>query len=64
MTAEHREFKGAVDEAFVFSRALSQDEITSVMNDGIAEILAVSPVDKAFTTTWGKLKSANRRRGS
>ncbi len=62
--AEHREFKGAVDEAFVFSRALSQDEITSVMNDGIAEILAVSPVDKAFTTTWGKLKSANRRRGS
>jgi hypothetical protein len=60
---EHREFKGVVDEVFVFSRALSQDEITTAMKEGFAEILPVSPVDKALTTTWGTLKWANRRRG-
>jgi phosphosulfolactate phosphohydrolase-like enzyme len=52
-----------VDEAIVFSRALSQDEITTAMKEGFAEILPVSPVDKALTTTWGTLKWANRRRG-
>ncbi len=58
----NREFQGKVDEAMVFSRALSHDEITTAMNEGIAEILPVSPVDKALTTTWGTLKWMNRRR--
>ena len=59
----NREFQGMVDEAIVFSRALSQDEVTTAMKEGFAEILPVSPVDKALTTTWGTLKWTNRRRG-
>ena len=48
--------RGKLDEAMIFSRALSQDEISTAMNDGIADLLPVSPVDKALTTTWGDIK--------
>ena len=43
---------GSIDDAAVWRRALSQDEIKGVMNGGIT---AVSPLDKA-TTTWGNIK--------
>ena len=59
----NREFQGKVDEAMIFSRALSQDEISTAMKDGIAELLPVSPVDKALTTTWGTIKWSHRRSG-
>ena len=51
-----REFNGKVDESFVFSRALSADEIDIIAKKGIENAQAVSPKDKA-TTTWGKIKS-------
>lgn len=44
---------GSIDEAAVWRRALSEDEIQEIMNEGF---LAVSPRDKA-TTTWGSIKS-------
>ena len=44
---------GSIDEAAVWRRALSADEITEAMNGGL---LAVSPLDKA-ATTWGSIKS-------
>ena len=48
-----RWFDGLMDEFYIFSRALSEDEIKEVM-DG--EFLSVEPADK-LTTTWGNLKS-------
>ena len=43
---------GSIDDAAVWRRALSQDEIKAIMNTGIT---AVSPLDKA-ATTWGNIK--------
>ncbi len=43
---------GSIDDAAVWRRALSQEEIKGVMNGGIT---AVSPLDKA-ATTWGNIK--------
>ena len=43
---------GSIDEAAVWRRALSEDEINEIMNEGF---LAVSPLDKA-ATTWGSIK--------
>ncbi len=43
---------GSIDEAAVWRRALSEDEITKIANEGF---LSVSPLDKA-ATTWGTLK--------
>ena len=45
---------GSIDEAAVWRRALSDDEIKEIMNEGF---LAVSPLDKA-ATTWGNIKRA------
>ncbi len=44
---------GSIDEAAVWRRALSEDEIQEIANEGF---LAVSPLDKT-ATTWGSLKS-------
>ncbi len=43
---------GSIDEAAIWRRALSEDEINAIMEGGL---LAVSPLDKA-ATTWGNLK--------
>jgi hypothetical protein len=52
---------GLMDDVALFDRALSEDEIKTIMDDGLAEgALAVSPKGKA-TTTWGALKSRNTR---
>lgn len=51
-----REFNGIVDESFVFSRALGDDEIESIFKRGFEGAHAVSSKDKA-ATTWGKIKS-------
>ena len=48
---------GSIDEAAVWSRALSADEIKEIANEGF---LAVSPLDKV-ATTWGSMK---RRTGT
>jgi len=54
--AEPRNYKAIVDETFVFKRALSQDEITTIMKVGLANILSVDSGDK-MTATWGNVKS-------
>ena len=48
-------FNGAIDEAVVFSRALTEKEIKEVMAGGF---LAASPADK-LTLTWAEVKSAS-----
>ena len=51
-----REFNGVVDEAFIFQRALSKNEVEQIHQRGIEGAQAVTPRDKA-ATTWGKLKN-------
>lgn len=54
-------FNGLIDEVALLDRALSEDEIRTIMDDGLeAGALAVSPKGKA-TTTWGLIKSRNTR---
>ena len=49
-----------VDEIAVFSRVLSNNEIVSIMEDGleVAAALGVEPAEK-LSTTWGEIKSGN-----
>ena len=54
-------FNGLIDEVALLDRALSEDEIRTIMDDGLeAGALAVSPQGKA-TTTWGAIKTRNTR---
>ena len=51
-----REFNGIVDEAFIFNRALSEDEVKSITDRGLEGAQPVTPRDKV-ATSWGKLKT-------
>lgn len=51
-----REWNGIVDEAFIFERALSREEIGSIMRKGLERVQPVDPKDKV-ATSWGKVKS-------
>ena len=54
-------FNGLIDDVALLDRALSEDEIRTIMDDGLeAGALAVSPQGKA-TTTWGAIKTRNTR---
>ncbi len=54
-------FNGLIDDVALLDRALSEDEIKTIMDDGLeAGALAVSPQGKA-ATTWGALKNRNTR---
>ena len=46
---------GAVDELAIWRVALTEDEITEVMDDGLARILAVT-YQRRLTEKWGKIK--------
>ena len=46
---------GAMDEMAIWRVALTEDEVASVMNDGLALILAVSYPGK-LVDTWGRIK--------
>lgn len=49
-------FTGTIDEVAVFGVVLSQNEIESIMNDGLAvAALSVEPKDK-LAITWGDIK--------
>lgn len=48
-------WNGAIDEVGIWARALSEQEIESVMNDGLEKLLAVKPQGK-LTTTWSEIK--------
>jgi len=54
MVHYHRWIKGLLDEVAIFNRALSEDEISSLMN-GLQSVLAVDTKGK-LATTWAKLK--------
>ena len=47
---------GIIDDVALFNVALSENEMNSIMNNGIEESAAVEPVNK-LTTTWGKIKN-------
>jgi hypothetical protein len=47
-------FDGSIDEARLWNRALSADEIGQFMEGGV-EMLAVDPAGK-LSTTWGALR--------
>lgn len=55
---ELRRYRGILDEAFVFERALSQEEVQRIMNEGFQEAQNVEFKDKT-ATVWGKIKSAH-----
>ena len=45
-----------LDEVGVFNRALSEDEVNSIMNEGLGTIyLSVEPSAK-MAVTWGQVK--------
>ena len=53
---QHSRFwQGLLDEFIIFKTVLSQDDIKSVMNDGLESGLAVDPKEK-LAVTWGSLK--------
>lgn len=50
-----RQWQGMIDEFGIFNTVLSEDDINSVMNDGLEGGLAVDPKEK-IAVTWGSLK--------
>lgn len=55
---DNRPFAGLMDESQVWKRGLTQEEVVSIMDNGIVEHLAVEARGK-LTTSWGRLKSFN-----
>ncbi len=53
-----RRWRGILDETFIFERALNQEEIVRIMNEGIVEGQHVDAKGK-MATVWGKIKSSN-----
>ena len=49
-------YRGVIDEAFIFERALSQDEVQRIMAEGSEEAQNVDAKGKA-ATFWGRMKS-------
>ncbi len=52
---DSRQWQGLIDEFVIFNTVLSEDDINSVMNDGLESGLAIDPKEKV-TVTWGSLK--------
>ena len=52
-----RGWNGIVDEAFIFERALSEEEIRSIMREGLTRARPVNPNDKV-ATSWGRIKTS------
>ena len=52
-----RRYRGVLDEAFVYERALSQEEVQSIMNEGFQEAQNVQSKGKA-AVVWGQIKSS------
>ena len=52
--------EGVVDEVVIFNRGLTEEEVNSLMEQGLEKLLgfqAVNPQDK-MASTWASLKSA------
>lgn len=52
-------FKGIVDDVAMFSDALSEADLKTLMEDGVGKVLGVAPVEPTdkLATTWGNLKT-------
>lgn len=46
-----------MDDLNIWKRGLSEEEVNTIMNDGVDGFLAVEARGK-LTTTWGRLKTA------
>ena len=60
MTKPSYKFSGIVDEIAIFNKAINEDDIPNIMNDGLGKALGIAAVDSSgkMTATWGKIKSA------
>ncbi len=52
----NRPFTGLMDDLNVWKRGLTEEEVNTIMNDGVEAFLAVEAQGK-LTTTWGRLKT-------
>ncbi|MBI1924786.1 LamG domain-containing protein [Candidatus Poribacteria bacterium] len=50
-----REWQGILDDFIIFNIVLPQEDIKTLMNDGLEKTLSVQPWSK-MTTTWGSIK--------
>lgn len=52
------DFKGVIDEVGVFNAALSDNDLKSIMNNGLDKSLGITAVSTEckMTTTWGYIK--------
>ena len=52
-------FKGIVDDVAMFSDALSEADLETIMEEGVGKVLGVAPVEPTdkLATTWGDLKA-------
>ena len=48
-------FRGIIDDVAIFNVVLSEDDIKSIMNNGLEKAAAVSPAGK-LTTIWADIK--------
>ena len=53
----NRPFAGLMDELNVWKRGLTEEEVNTIMNEGVDAFLAVEAHGK-LATTWGKLKAS------
>ena len=51
---------GAIDEVVLYDRALSEKEISELIEDGMLVALDVQPGGK-FVTTWSQIKAEKNR---
>ena len=56
---DKRPFNGLMDDLNVWKRGLTEEEVLTIMNEGVSSLLDVEARGK-LATTWGKLKSAKR----
>ena len=54
-----RPFTGLMDDLNVWKRGLTHEEVQNIMNNSMADLLAVEARGK-LTTTWGRLKTSKR----
>lgn len=53
-------FNGIVDEFAIFNKALTEEEIKTLMNKGLKSVASITSLGK-LTNTWGKIKGYNIR---
>lgn len=54
-------FSGIVDEVAIFNKAIDEDDIQNIMNDGLGKTLGVAAVDSSgkLAATWGEIRNSD-----